>query len=59
MDDRTEQAFVDTLKKAADAQAELLKAVRRLEGQVKELAARVEALERLRSPRPVPPPRSG
>ena len=59
MDVRTEQAFLDTLRKAAEAHRELQEAVKRLEGQITDLRARVEALERLRAPRTVPPPRSG
>jgi hypothetical protein len=56
MDERTEQAFVDTLRKAAEAHRELQEAVKRLEGQITDLRARVEALERLRTPRAVPSP---
>jgi hypothetical protein len=36
--------------------AELVKAVQLLEAQIKDLQARVEALERLRAPRAVPSP---
>ena len=59
MDERTEQAFVDTLRVVKEALQELQEAVKRLEGQITDLRARVEALERLRAPRTVPPPRSG
>jgi hypothetical protein len=55
-------AIVRTLEKAAEAHAELLKAVQRQEARIKALADRVEmladrvaALERLRAPRVVPP----
>jgi predicted RecB family endonuclease len=59
MDERTEQAFVDTLRVTKEALQELRVAAERHDEQIKELQARVEALERLRLPRPVPPPRSG
>jgi hypothetical protein len=56
MDEATQQAIVKTFQKAAEAHGELVKAVQRLEAQIKELQARVEALERLRTPRAVPSP---
>jgi hypothetical protein len=58
------RAIVRTLQKAAEAHAELVKAVQRQDVQIKALADRVEmladrvsALERLRAPRVVPPSR--
>jgi len=59
MDERTEQAFVDTLRVVKEALQELQEAVKQHKAAITDLQARVEALERLRLPRPVPPPRSG
>jgi hypothetical protein len=56
-EDEDLRAIVRTLEKAAEAHAELVKAVQRQDARIKDLRARVEALERLRAPRVVPPSR--